>query len=401
MFKKLGLVCVFVTSILFNVSCASTLTLRKSDRVILSNGIELILIRDTSLPYYTINTLVKVGSANDPSSREGLANMVGELLDKGTRQKNAQQIAATIGQIGGELSVSVNDDYTMVSASSLSSHQKTLTKEYFDILFNPAFKKKEILRAKKQVASQIIKVADDPSSFSSKMLYSALYSKHPYGRETVGFLKSVKKIQQKDIKQFYREHYVANNLIVSVVGNFEDATVAKVKDILSNHRSGPLQKTTHPPVNDSSELDIQLVHKKELKQSQVKMGHIGIKRSNEDYLKLRVASLILGGSFTSRLMKRIRVEKGLTYGIYSSFYSQLDRGPFVISTFTRHEKVGEMLSETLAVLDEFCGPRGDSGRSGLGQGLSQGNFSADYRDARKAGSQHDGFGILQCFSLLP
>src|SRR5690606_27873438 len=100
-------------------------------------------------------------------------------------------------------------------------------------------------------------------------------------------------------------------------------------------------------------LQLSLVERDDLAQAQIRFGHQGIKRTNPDFLTLRVANTILGGGFQSRLMKEIRVKRGLTYGIYSGFAARLDEGPFSVSTFTRFDKVGETVNETLRVLKEF------------------------------------------------
>ena len=94
-------------------------------------------------------------------------------------------------------------------------------------------------------------------------------------------------------------------------------------------------------------------NKPSAQQTQIRIGHIGLKRSHPDYMSVRLANFILGGDFTSRLNQRIRDDLGLTYSISSSFDFRLNEGPFLISTFSRHDVVGKVLEETLKMMNDF------------------------------------------------
>jgi len=130
------------------------------------------------------------------------------------------------------------------------------------------------------------------------------------------------------------------------VGNFNDA---EANDFLSQlekawPKNEKAAESLKLPQATNSKGAIHLIHKPDAKQSQIRMGHIGIARNNKDFIALRVANAILGQGFSSRLLTEVRVKKGLTYTVHSSFNAQKDKGPFLINTFTRHDKVKETIN---------------------------------------------------------
>jgi zinc protease len=111
--------------------------------------------------------------------------------------------------------------------------------------------------------------------------------------------------------------------------------------------------TNFPAFPEVKGRQLLVVDRSDLKQSEIRFGHAGIQRNHPDYLALKVANMVLGGNFSSRLMKEIRVKRGLTYGVRSRFDTGVFVGPFEIEVATRHDKVGETVTETLRVLKEF------------------------------------------------
>lgn len=349
----------------------------------MSNGLKVLLIEDKSLPYFSLNLLIGSGSSSNTLEKAGLANFVGELLLKGTRDKSALTIADEIGQMGADFDVSVADDYTVVSASSLSFSKEKLLNLFSEVLLQPAFSKTEISRLKENTTARIKKQVDHPSYFASQAFSSFLYENHPYALPPVGTVKSVRSIRQKDINRFYLRHYRPDNATLAVVGHFGEEIRELLEKGFSTWKPGKnseLQFPEFPPIEGKM---IRLVHKSGLSQSQIRLGFKGIKRKNKDYLALRLANTILGGAFASRLSDHVRKKLGLTYGISSSFLAKKDNGPFTISTFSRNEKVGEAISETIKIVDEFYKKGVSAEEVKQAKGLMMGQFPRAIETAEK------------------
>lgn len=352
--KKLG---VMLLSVVF-VSCSSmtkyqNVELSDYKEQQLNNGLKVLLMKDTSLPYVSFTLLLKSGSSADPKDLSGLSSMTASLLKRGTSKRNATQLASSLDQVGADFSVSVSKDYSVASASGLSFHQDKILTDFAEILTEPSFPSAEINRVKGLKITGLKQQLDDPSGFVSSILDSYLYGSHPYGRSSDGTISDLRRIRKKHIIRHYVSTYRPNNAHLAVVGNFSDDIIDQLNKAFAEWKPRKVDPVTVPAFPTIATQQVELIHRSDLQQSQIRLGHEGIERTNPDYLPVRVANTILGGAFASRLVDEIRKKRGLTYSISSYFDSRVGQGPFVVSTFTRHDKVNETISETLNVLAEF------------------------------------------------
>lgn len=328
-------------------------TLPNYEEKTLSNGLRILYVHDDKLPYVSYSLVVRGGATYDPGSQPGLAALVAELLDKGTAKRSAPQIANDLGQIGADFNSSASVDYSYVGASALSTQAEALLANLVEVVTDPSFPTKEIERARAQMLAQIERRIDNPGMFADLAWMDSLYGNHPYARPVLGTMKSVRTIRKKNIIQYYLRHYRPNNSILAVTGKFTPELKSKIESSFSAWQKRDVEPPTFGPVPEIKGVQIRLVDKPGLVQSQIRIGHKGIRRQNEDFLTLRVANTILGGAFASRLVDRVRKDLGLTYSINSHFDARQDAGPFEISTFTKNETTGQAVSEILKVLGEF------------------------------------------------
>jgi zinc protease len=347
-------------SCLILVGCASftqdsspRFELPKYEEIKLSNGLPVILIPDNTLPYFSMVMLIRSGSAADGLRTPGEANFVSELLDKGTRKLNAMVLADRWASLGAEFTSSVGEDFTFVNCNGLSTSREELLKTFAQVLTEPSFTQGEFNRLKKRKLAQLAKVSDDPGSYANLRYNEYLYADHPYAHPSVGTRRGVQSLRRRDVIRFYFKHYRPNNATLAVVGKFD----SKIREQLETHfgqwKSSPIQESKVKDIAPIENKEIRLVSREDLAQTQILLGHHGVERKNSDFLSLRVANTILGGGFASRLNQRIRDDLGLTYTVYSYFDARKERGPFTIGTFTRNEKVGEMISEIDTLYKSF------------------------------------------------
>ncbi len=331
----------------------SGFTLRPYKEVTLSNGLKVLLVDDKALPYTTYSMMVKVGASHDPQNMPGLSYFVAEMINKGTQKLNATQIADKFGAIGASYDADTDYDFTQFNASGLSTYSDELLDIFANILTGAAFDKDEIKRLKRQVLDAIKKSTEEPGAFTSLAYQDFLYSAHPYSHAVIGRRQGISTVEQKNVVKHYRQYYRPNNAILAVVGNYSSDIVDKLEKHFGGWKEKEVPALTFPALTQIQGLQIRVVDKVDLVQSEIRIGHYGIRRDNPDFQKLRLANTILGGGFASRLMQEVRVRSGLTYGISSGFDARKDSGPFTISTFTRNDKVGETIKKTLQELERF------------------------------------------------
>jgi zinc protease len=224
---------------------------------------------------------------------------------------------------------------------------------------------------------------DNPSDFATQAFQEFLFSPHPYSRIGLGKRQDVARLKKTQIIRFYLENVRPNNSLLAVVGDFPETILSQLESALKTWRPRNIKPLNYEVPAPITGLQFRLVHKSDLNQTQVRMGHEGVPRTNKDYLTLRVANLILGQGFTSRLVDHIRDNLGLTYHIATDLEAMLNTGSFEISTFTRSEKTGVAISEILKVYKKFVDEGVTPQEVENAKGFLQGGFGRSLETAER------------------
>ena len=324
-------------------------------RSVTANGMTVLFLEQHFLPTVEIHALVKVGSAQDPPDKAGLANLTASLLDEGTQTRTSRQIAEQIDFVGGSLAAHAAEDFTTASARVLKKDADLGFALLADVLQHPAFHKQEFERVRTQILGEILSDDDDPGNVAMKAFHQLIFQGHPYSWPAHGSEDTLNKITVADVQQFHAREYVPNQTILVIVG---DLTQEQAATLVQTH-FGSWKKGTPSPyqIKKPTPIDRKMVQliEKDLTQSTIVLGHTGISRTNPDYYAVTVMNYILGaGGFSSRLMDSIRDKQGLAYGIMSQFDSRLLPGAFFISLQTRTEVTNQAIT---GVLTEIKGIR--------------------------------------------
>jgi zinc protease len=331
----------------------SSFQLMPFKEVTLPNGLKVVFIKDATLPRVSLTMLVKTGMVQEPVQHAGVNALTAYLLEQGTQTRDAVQISDDFGQLGTSLDISPGADFTTIYADALSTDSDAILKLFSDVTMNPAFKDREIVRLRSQMIASLQKKIDNPSAYTDEESDKFLFGSHPYGRDESGSRATLLAITKQDIIRHYLTFYRPNNASLAVVGNITAEFEKQVEDVFGKwtKRTTPTVKAEAPPAVEG--LQVKLIVKRGLQQTQIRISQLGIERNSPDYLKLRVANETLGGGFASRLNQKVRDDLGLTYSISSGFDSRKDKGSFDISTFTKNETAGRTLEESLKVLTDY------------------------------------------------
>ncbi len=318
-------------------------------RSVTANGMTVLFLEQHFLPTVEIHALVKVGSAQDPPDKAGLANLTASLLDEGTVSRTSRQIAEQIDFVGGSLGAHAAEDFTTASTRVLKKDADLGFALLADMLQHPAFHKQEFERVRTQILGEIVSDDDDPGNVAMKAFHQLIFHGHPYSWPAHGTEETLNKITVADVQQFHAREYLPNQTILVIVG---DLTQEQASTLVQTHfgswKKGPpspYQLKKPAPIDRKM---VQLIEK-DLTQSTIVLGHTGISRTNPDYYAITVMNYILGaGGFSSRLMDSIRDKQGLAYGIMSQFDSRLMPGAFFINLQTRTEVTNQAITGVLA-----------------------------------------------------
>jgi zinc protease len=315
-------------------------------RIVLKNGMVLLLAEKHEIPMVTVSMAIKAGNVVEPTEKAGLSSLTAALMTQGTTRRTANQISREIDFVGGSLSVSGGDDYASAGLRVLKKDLKTGLDLLADVLMHPAFDQKEIDRKVKETLASIQQQKDEPEVIAGEAFTKAVFGAHPYGRTNDDVAAYLPKLTRQDVADFYSRWYGPNDVIIAVVGDVTEKEIVSLLDEqFEGWKNAERARTDRekPPVIGS--VVVKKIDKK-ITQANIAMGHVGISRENPDFYAVMIMNYILGGGgFSSRLMDNIRDNRGLAYNVHSSFSAQKEPGPFRVWVQTKNESANQAIEE--------------------------------------------------------
>jgi zinc protease len=291
----------------------------------------------------------------DPPGKEGLSDFTAEMMTLGTKNRDSQRLALEMENLGARYSAGSDWNASFLEVLGLSEDFPTLMDLLGDILLRPAFPREEVTETQQRRISQLIQQREQSEVIANEIIVQQLLTGTPYSHPTYGTLHSLQSLEDGDPKSFYQNNYSPRNTVLFVVGDLTPEEIWKqAEGLLGGWIAEKGTEGQHTSPTRPKGRKIIVVNRPDLTQSQIRLGLLGIKRNDEDYVPFKVMNYIFGGGgFSSRLMQRIRSEKGYTYGITSSFKAGSIEGPFVISTFTPTANTLPVIEEILSVMQKF------------------------------------------------
>jgi zinc protease len=317
----------------------------------LDNGLRLLVAENHNAPLVSVRSLVRSGADYDTPELAGLASLTAELLDEGAGTRDAVRLAEDLGLLGASLGSGADWDASYISIDSLSRTFAESFAIFADVNRQPLLPQSSLERVQSERLMELLQQRDEPASIAGKRFSNLIYGNGTYGNTVIGNPESVARITVDDVRNFYETHYVPNHGSIVIAG---DVNAESALDTASRFfadwpaRELPPRPEISPKRFDSSR--IYLIDRPTAVQSEIRIGHIGIARSTEDYFALSVMNALLGGVFNSRINLNLREKHGYTYGARSMFAFRRQAGPFVVSAPVRNEVTRESVTEVLAEL---------------------------------------------------
>jgi zinc protease len=330
---------------------AQAIHLPPHEKVVLKNGLTLLLLEKHGVPLVSLTAILKTGSAADPPSQEGLASVTADLLRKGTTKRTAQQFATELDSIGAAMGAATDTDATNISAEFLTKDLAQGLDLFADALLHPIFPQNEVDKLLAQDLDGIRGAKDDPQSVLASYYQGYLFGAHPYGRPEGGHEISLKRIHRDAIVKFYEANFAPGNTILAVAGDFQTAELRKkLEEALGGWPAKPVAPVVIPVQPPARGKRLLLIDKPDSTQVYFAFGNVGIAEKDPDRVAIEVVNSVFGERFTSMLNEALRVESGLTYGVSSTFDSRRAPGPFEIFSFTKNETTTQAIDMALQVL---------------------------------------------------
>jgi zinc protease len=317
------------------------------DSFMLENGMHVVVVSYGTQPVLSARLYVRGGRVQDPAGKAGLAELTSTLLIRGTESRSAETVSEEIEGVGGSISATAGRDFLTLSAVSLTEHAETAFSLLADVARNASFPPEEVELARRQYLSSLQAELGDPQSLAQRRFMAVLYGEdHPYGVSLTPA--SVGGITREEVVAFRDRVLQPEGALLLVAGRVDRSEVeALARRHLGDWSGAAPPPPITPPLRESEELTIHLVHRPGLVQSVVLAGHLGIEASDPDYFPLQVMNQVLGGGADSRLNRVLREERGWTYGAFSQFMRGVGRGYFIAQADVRTEVTDSTVVELI------------------------------------------------------
>lgn len=320
-------------------------------RTTLPNGLRVLVAENHNAPLVSFRSLIRSGADHDTNATAGLASITAELLDEGAGDRDAIRLAEDIGLLGAALVTGADWDASYVSADVLERNAEAALEICGDVTARATLPEDGLERVRAERLNELLQQRNEPSAIAGKRFSHLLYGTGAYGNSVVGNTDSVARITADDVRRFYAEHYLPNNSAVVVAGDIQPArAIELVTRVLGDWARGaePPRPAIAPRPIDASR--VYVIDRPQAVQSEIRVGHLGVSRSSEDYFPLSVMNAVFGGVFNSRINMNLRERHGYTYGARSQFSFRRHAGPFVVAAPVRNEVTLQSVSEMLAEL---------------------------------------------------
>ncbi|WP_341789468.1 pitrilysin family protein [Rickettsia endosymbiont of Polydrusus tereticollis] len=309
----------------------------------LNNGLTILTYNMPYVNSVAINLIAKVGSRFETSEEEGMSHFLEHMAFKGTKTRNAKQIAEEFDEIGGHFNAYTGHEQTIYYSKILPENCRKALEILADIIQNSTFAEEEIAKEYQVILQEIAHSQDNPDDLIYEKFYNSVYKGQPLGKPILGTSKTLAIFNKKHFSNFIDKHYTAQNLYLSVAGNITHDEIIKIVEQLFPSLKQGTSNNFEPARYVGGYCPVI----KDLEQTTLILGFEGVGYLNMQQLyQAQLLALIFGGGMSSRLFQQIREKLGLAYGVGSYNSSYCDSGVFTIYASTAHDKL-ELLSTEL------------------------------------------------------
>lgn len=311
----------------------------------LPNGLKLMLVEDHSRPVVEFRALVKGGQVAEPNGKKGLADLVGESLRTGgTKSMAGDKVDEFLERIGAKIESDSDEAYYVLSGKTLVENLDKVLPLYAEFLTSPAFAQDKVDLAKTHMNGEISRRNDQVFGVTFREFQKLVYGKaSPYARQIE--YDDVDKLTREDCVALHKAFYRPDATIVACWGDFKIPEMkAKIASALGSWKvEGTAPEIAEPFVFPPAP-SINYVEKKDVEQTFILLGHLGLKMDDPDYPAVTVMNDILGGGMSSRIFKEVREKRGLAYAAGGALSAAYDHpGALYVFCSTKPSTTCEVL----------------------------------------------------------
>ena len=299
----------------------------------------------------SIGVWIGSGSGKEKLNECGIAHMLEHMAFKGTVNRNAEEIAREIEDVGGDINAYTSKEVTAYYLKVLHENSDLGIDILADIIKNSTLPDEEIERERGVILSEIGQSFDAPDDRVFENFTATAFSDQSIGRPILGTRETVSTFQRSDLQDFFSSHYGLKNMVVVASGNVnENFFLESVKDKFSD-----IKHKVKPTYLEAKWIGGFKGEDRDLEQTQLVFGIEGLNNIDVDRYALRALAIILGGGMSSRLFQELREKRGLCYSIFSFTQMQSSSGVLGFYAGTSPKDGNELLEASLCEWNKLKG----------------------------------------------
>jgi predicted Zn-dependent peptidase len=298
----------------------------------------------------SIGVFVNTGSRNENLKINGISHFLEHMAFKGTKKRSAKQIAEEFEGIGGYINAYTSKEKTVYYTKVLKQHAEFAVEFLSDILQNSTFDNKELEKERGVILQEIAMTNDSPDDIIFDYFQSTAYGNQSLGQSILGSPENIKKFSRENFINYINDQYNYRDIAIVGSGSIKEGNLVKWSEKYFNN----LGKNKIKPLEINKYKGGELLKEKKLEQVNLIIGFDGLSYNHQDYYKIQVLAMILGGGMSSRLFQEIRENQGLAYSIYAFNYSFQDSGLFGIYAGTTPDKSNQLINSVKEQINKIC-----------------------------------------------
>ena len=323
-------------------------------RHVLDNGMVVLVSEMPQSPMVSVYALVKTGSATEGKYLgTGISHFVEHMLFKGTKKRAVGVIASEVKALGGTINASTSYDCTIytldVPYASFAQGFDIIS----DMVMNSKFDPSEVSKEREVIFGEMRMVNDRPERKLGNLVSSTVYLRHPYRHPIIGYVPLFGRISQDQLVEYYKSHYIPNNIVLSIAGNVRDKDIMPlIAQTFKDFEQGPYMDR-HLPQEPEQISSRRIEQGYPSKTTRFSMAYQGVSMFDPDMYALDVLATILGQGASSRLYLDVYKKKDLVNSIGTSDYTPADQGIFEIDAEFEHGDVDQIILAIQKNIDQI------------------------------------------------
>jgi zinc protease len=348
-------------SVLPSLAGAPEIKFPEVQRATLKNGMNVMLLERHSAPIVNLTLAVDAGYASDTAAKAGTASLALDLMDEGTKTRDAFKIVDELDSLGARLSTFSQLDLSFIKLQATSENLRPSLGILADVVLNPSFPQDLFSIQKQRRLAQIGQEKAQPNAMALRVLPGLLYgASHAYGRPLSGSgnEKSVESITREDLMQWHAEWFKPGSATLIVTGDTKmDTLLPALETAFGTWKAGKAPAKNISTVAKTSGGKVYLIDKPDAPQSTIVAAHVSEPSGQAEEQAIETVLQNFGGMATSRLNRNLRLDKHWSYGTSGSLVSARGQRPFIVIAPVQTDKTKESMVEVAKEIRGLAGER--------------------------------------------